>query len=291
MPHHPRRSGLLYAHLATLLFGGAGLFGKWITASPLVIVSGRTLFASLSLVMVWALIQKSPLKLTARQWGLWGVSGALLAFHWVAFFEGIQRTNVAVGLLAFSTFPLFVAILEPMVDRQGVSKQSLVLSLMILIGVSLIGWDSLALFGELNGLGWGIASGASFAVLALINRRLIRQLSGIQVAAGQNTVAAFLLVPFAWEEMRLLSGDNWALLILLGVVFTGLAHTLFIQSLQTQKAQLVSLIVALEPVYGIIWSMWIWGDIPLPLTLLGGGLVLGAGGWPSWRAYREDKGG
>jgi hypothetical protein len=37
-----------------------------------------------------------------------GLLGLILAVHWITFFHAIQVSSVAVGLLAFSTFPVFI---------------------------------------------------------------------------------------------------------------------------------------------------------------------------------------
>ena len=51
--------GLLAIHLAVLLFGLSGLFGKWLSLPPLVIVLGRTFFASLTLGLALGLKGRS----------------------------------------------------------------------------------------------------------------------------------------------------------------------------------------------------------------------------------------
>ena len=43
------RSSLLHVHAAVVLFGLAGLFGKWLILAPVFIVLGRVLFGSLAL--------------------------------------------------------------------------------------------------------------------------------------------------------------------------------------------------------------------------------------------------
>ena len=66
------------------------------------------------------------------------------------------------------------------------------------------------------------------------------------------------------------------MLLLLGVVFTALAHTLFIRSMRTIKAQQASIIISLEPVYGIVLAALLLSEIPTVRMLIGGGLILGA---------------
>ena len=92
------------------LFGFAGLFGKWIDLPPSAIVLGRTVVAAVALGTILALRRQFRGRL---DWRL-GLNGALLAVHWVAFFQAIQTAGVAIGLLGFATFPVFVA--YPRVD-------------------------------------------------------------------------------------------------------------------------------------------------------------------------------
>jgi drug/metabolite transporter (DMT)-like permease len=80
------------------------------------------------------------------------------------------------------------------------------------------------------------------------------------------------------------------LLAVLGIVFTALAHTLFIQGLRGVKAQTASLISSLEPVYGIVFAALLLAEIPTPRTLLGGALILGVVLYSSWRSSRSAAG-
>jgi drug/metabolite transporter (DMT)-like permease len=52
---HARSRSLAEIHLAVVLFGFPGLFGKWLAMPPALIVFGRVLFASLTLAAVLAL--------------------------------------------------------------------------------------------------------------------------------------------------------------------------------------------------------------------------------------------
>jgi len=143
--------------------------------------------------------------------------------------------------------------------------------------------------GELSGnyaLGviWGLASGASFALLSLINKLWVKQSSANKTALLQNLGAAICLLPFAFIshwELRPIQFGYW---LLLGIVFTGLSHRLFIASLRHIKAQTVSIIAALEPVYGIFWALALLGEIPVLRELLGGLVILMAAGLAMWRS-------
>jgi drug/metabolite transporter (DMT)-like permease len=66
------------------------------------------------------------------------------------------------------------------------------------------------------------------------------------------------------------------LLILLGIVCTAVAHSLFISGSSNVKAQTASIIASLEPVYGIIFSMILLSEIPTLQITLGGLIILGS---------------
>jgi len=106
--------GLIAINLAVLLFGTAGLFGKILTFSPFIIVSGRVAFASVAL-LIYLFVKKENIVLdkNVSHYFLMIILGIILAVHWVTFFQAIQISTVAIGLLSFSTFPIFVALLEP----------------------------------------------------------------------------------------------------------------------------------------------------------------------------------
>ena len=66
------------------------------------------------------------------------------------------------------------------------------------------------------------------------------------------------------------------ILLILGVICTALAHTLFIASMRAITAQSASLVASLEPVWGIAFGVLLLGAIPTASTLLGGAIILGA---------------
>ncbi len=136
MPEQPKRvRGLVFANIAVLLFGLAGVLGKLSGLPAPLIVFGRAFFAGLVLLAVcW--FRHIPLrpKRSRDSYLLLG-QGVLLALHWTAFFQAINVSNVAIGLLSFSSFPLFTAMLEPLLLHQRPSRVQIVAALLILPGI------------------------------------------------------------------------------------------------------------------------------------------------------------
>jgi drug/metabolite transporter (DMT)-like permease len=274
----PRRVALTLTHLAVLFFGLAGVLGKLTTLPATNIVLGRVCFAGIALAALLA-VRRTPL-LPRRLADLpaLAITGAVLALHWTAFFEAVRLSSVAVALLSFSTFPLFTTALEPMVLRERPRRIEVVAALLILPGMYVV----VPTFDLNNtttlGVAWGLLAGFTFAVLSIWNRRLTRCYPSPLISLYQDGIAAIVLLPTLWFA-RPTHGINAAdvlLLLILGVVCTATAHTLFIEGMRTLTAQTASVIAALEPVWGIVFALLLLGEVPTARTLMGGVFVVGA---------------
>ncbi len=266
-------------HAAVLLFGVAGLFGKWIAADALFIVFGRVTSASVVLGVLLALRGPRLHALRGRDAALLPVSGALLAFHWFAFFHAIRLSSVAIGVLGYATAPLFVVLLEPLWFREPLSRKALLASAVAMAGVALIvpRWHSSET--GVQGLAWGVAAGLSFAALSLCNRDLTARHNSVALTLRQDAVAALLLAPLAIWYWQPVAAADLLLVAALGVFCTALAHTLFVEALKVVRARTAALAGALEPVYAITLAAALLEERPAPRELAGGALILLAVIW------------
>ncbi len=272
----PDRRSLSAVHLAVLLFGFPGLFARWVPLSPLLIVLGRVAFASLALAAFMAVRKISLRMAPGRDLALCAVCGIILAVHWSAFFEAVRVSSVAVGLLAYATFPAFTVFLESFKERKRPDAANVLFSGITLLGVFLVVPRFTLAEPVLLGVLWGLLSGATFAVLAILNRRLSKRHSSLRVAFYQDLFAGLALLPVLLGGIPRLTGRDLALLAVLGVLCTAVAHTLFIRGMRGVSAQTASLIASLEPVYGILLALALLGEVPARRTVLGGAVLLGA---------------
>ena len=270
-----KHRGMLEIHIAVFLFGLAGLFGKWLTLSPMLIVFGRTFFASLVLGAI-LFFSKIPFQAKSRQdLAVLVLLGIILAVHWVTFFHSIQISTVAVGLLTFSTFPVFVTFVEPYFFKEKLYFFDILTAGFVLLGLVLVVPSFDFQNNVTQGAFWGTISGFTFAVLSILNRKYVATYPPMVIVCYQNGIAAIVLFPLVIFQDLTLQSSDYALLAILGIFCTALAHVLFIKSLVHIKAQLASIIASLEPVYGIFFAFMLLGEIPALRTLLGGGIILG----------------
>ncbi|MGF1596045.1 MAG: DMT family transporter [Acidimicrobiales bacterium] len=268
------RRHLIELHVAVLLFGGAGLFAELVDLSAPALTLGRTVVAA---VFVGAAVA-----VTGTEWRLRSrrdlvavtASGVVLAVHWSAFFRSIQVSSVSVAVVSVSTFPVFTALLESLVARRRPTPADLGLAGLAVLGIAVITWPLQLGAATTVGVAWGTLAAALFAVLAVVNSRLVGRHASQTVAGYQYLVAALVLAPIAGAELTEVDGGDTLLVIVVGVVFTGVAHTLFLASMRTIRSETASLTVGLEPVYGVTLAWLVLGQRPSPRVVAGGALVL-----------------
>jgi drug/metabolite transporter (DMT)-like permease len=283
----PRSRSLTEIHLAVFLFGFPGLFGKWLVWPAILIVFGRVLFACLTLAGVMAAGRASFRVSPRRDVVLLGVCGLVLAAHWTMFFRSVQVSSVAVGLLAYSSFPVFTAFLEPLLTRERWEPESLGYAFVCVLGIALIvpGFD--VSDAVVRGVLWGLGAGLSFSLLSILNRALASRHSSLTVAFYQDLTAGLVLLPAVLPLGLPRSGRDWALVAALGIFCTAAAHTLFIDGLKGIGARTASVLSSLEPVYGILLAVVFLKESPSLRTVSGGAVVLAAALAATVRATRR----
>lgn len=271
-----KRRALAEVNIAVLFFGLAGLFARWIGLSALAIAFGRVLFSSAALG-VFRLTGKRSFRVPGRDLGRLIAAGAVLALHWWAFLASVQLSTVAVGTLTFAAFPLFVTLLEPLVFRQKPSKKSILAALAILLGV-IVTVPAFSFENRMfRGILVGLLSALAYAVLTVMNKGFAAKFDGALTAFYEQASAALILLPFVLKTGCFRpSLADLGLLLVLGVVTTALAHTLFISGLKILPARTAGLCSALETVYGVLFALLLLGEVPSLREVIGCLLILGA---------------
>ena len=275
------RNGVLSILVALPFVSLTGLFGKFITLTPLLIVQGRTFFAFSALLLILFVLRKKIFFNDFREWLWLFISGSILGVHWIAFFQAIQVSTVAIGLLSFASYPLFTTLLEPLFFKEPLHRRNVFAALIVICGLALMatsteGADVILSGSVVQGLLWGLGAGFGFAALTVLNRGHVKNHSPLLLTCWQNGFATLVLLPWSFSESWNISGKDWGLLFVLGVVCTVGGHTLLINGLRHVRAQVASLLLAgLEPIFAIVFALFLLGEIPTIQTLFGGIMIVG----------------
>lgn len=252
-------------HLAVLLAGGTGLFGRYISLSELPLVWYRILISLIVLAMLLGLtgrLKRIPRSSAAAIAGC----GGILALHWVFFYGSIQASNVSVGVVCFATTGFFTAWLDPWINHRRVSVAEILISLVAIAGILLI----FALDIRFRtGILLGLLSSALYALFAICNVRCAAATGAesttmlLYELAGGIALLTLLLPLYAlYRPATPLIPDrrDLAALVVLSAVFTILPYLLQIHALKHLSAFSVNITYNLEPVYSILLAALIFGE-------------------------------
>ena len=205
--------------------------------------------------------------------------GALLAFHWVAFFWSLSTTTVAVALLLVYLAPVAMASLAPIFLREPLRGRATAALAVALLGVILVARPGQG--ATMEGVVAGLVAAATFAGLVLAGKPVAQQIGPLRLAALETSVAALLMTPWAVTALPEATGSWWQLLAL-GVILTGLAGFVYWRSVATLPVATVAVLSYMEPASAVVWAALFLNETGDALTWLGVVLVLAAGAAAAW---------
>ena len=267
---------LLEIHIAVVLFGLSGLFARYAGQPAVIIALGRVFFASISMYALFRYKGESIRLKSGRDLVTLAAAGILLAVHLTTFFLSIQVSTVAIGVLTFSTFPLFITFLEPLMFGERIRIADVLCACVMFTGVMIIVPEFDLSNNVTLGIIWGMTCSITYAALSLINRKFVKDYPGVLISFYEQGTASLILLPALIIYRPVFTLTSLMLLILLGVLFTAAAHSMFINGMKHVRAQTAGMIASLESVYGIAAAAIFLSERPSLNELGGGTLILAA---------------
>lgn len=182
--------------------------------------------------------------------------------HWLFFFLAIKTANVSIALSCLSTATLFAALIEPLVYKRKIDWIEIVIGLIIMCCMLLIfrieKQYSLGIF-------FGIICAFLGSLFSVFNGKLHgKTASGniifYEIFGGWLVISLyFLLTGEIWSFGEISSTDFWWVL-LLASLFTAYPMFESIRLMKFISPFTLVLAVNLEPVYGIIFAYFIFGE-------------------------------
>jgi len=275
----------LEINLAMLLLSTSGPFGKFIVLPAPLTIELRAVMAFVFL-LIYCRIKGVSFKLNNKdRWPIL-LCGLLLCIHWVTYFQALQLSNVAIGMLSLFTYPVITAFLEPLFLKTRFQKIHLVLGLLVLFGIYLLVPDFSFENEYTLAIGAGLFSALCYAVRNLILKTKVEKYQGSMLMAYQMAIVGMLLLPvyFLYDFEGV--GGQWQALLALVLITTVIGHTMFINCFRLFSITTVSILSCIQPVYGILIGALLLSEIPAWSTIMGGTLILTSVIIESIRSYR-----
>jgi drug/metabolite transporter (DMT)-like permease len=211
-------------------------------------------------------LRRMPLRLLLSYAGI----GVLVALHWVTFYAAIKLANASVAATCIALGPVFLAVVEPLMQRRAIAWRDLLLGVAMLPGVALVvgGVPDAMLYGVVI----GVISALLVAIFGSLNKLLVEHADPLAVTSielGAGTLALTLLAPLLALLLPEQAGvppwtlphhGDWLWLALLAFGCTLLPFALSLVALRQLSAFSAQLAVNLEPIYAIALAALLFGE-------------------------------
>lgn len=275
---------ILFLHIAVMLFGLSGVIGQFVEVPSVMVALGRVVCSSVLLFLI-TIIKKDILKLNSKKdYGLIVLTGIVMAVHWTTFFQSIQVSSVAIGTITFSTFPLFLTFLEPLIFHEKLRRQSIFTAVILFVGVMITIPEFSMENNTTVGIVWGMICSFTYAVMTLANRYFSARYLGRIICLYEQGTAAITLLPALFIVKTQWRAPDIIGVAFIGFICTAFAYSLYVSAQKNVKAQTAGIISGMETVYGIIYALLFLGEIPSIRELVGGIVILGVAMYSSLKS-------
>lgn len=269
--------------LSMIIFGTIGIFRKYIDIPSSVLAMARGFIGMIFLLGV-ILFKRCKLSFSALKSNFIYLllSGAFIGFNWILLFESYNYTSVAVATLCYYMAPVIVIILSPLVLRERLSSVKIISVIVALIGMFFVSGvlkSGLGSIQEMKGILFGLGAALLYACVILLNKK-IKDISPFDKTIYQLGIAGIVLLPYTYltEDYSSINLDTKSLLLLLvvGIIHTGITYYLYFGSLSGLEAQTAALYSYIDPIFAIILSALLLKESIGIFEIIGTVLILGS---------------
>jgi drug/metabolite transporter (DMT)-like permease len=253
----------LHLHLLVFIAGFTAILGELITIEAFSLVWYRMLIAGV-IMFLYIKIRGVNIKISIKSFLNFLVAGVIIALHWITFFAAINESNVSIALAMFSTGAFFASFIEPIFYKRKVIGYEILLGLVVIFGVYLIANSEIK---YINGIILGISSAFFSSLFAVINGRFVERhdatvISFYEFIGGVLFISLYLLFEPNGFTIAFFSlpVNDWIYIGILASVCTAYAFIAAVDIMKYISPFTVVLSYNLEPVYGIILALIIFGQ-------------------------------
>lgn len=265
-----------------LIFGTLGVVRRYVPLSSAMLALCRGALGSVFL-LIFVLVRGGKLKLPERKATLWLVlTGAIMGLNWMLLFEAYSYTTVAAATMCYYMQPTIVILLSPLVLRERLSGRKLACAAAAIIGMLFVSGvlsGGIGQVRDIRGIAFGLGAAALYAAVIILNKKVVVEdiyaKTVIQLAGAALVMIPYVLLTEGVPELTLTAADI-GMVLLVGIVHTGITYALYFGSMQRLKAQTVAVMSYIDPVFALLLSAAVLHESLTPLGIAGAVLIIGS---------------
>lgn len=268
--------------IAMLIWGSIGIFVRYIDFTSSQIALVRAIVGSIFLI-AFSMISKEHLSKEKIKSNLLVLvaCGICLGFNWIFLFQAYNYTTISTATICYYLAPVIVMFLSPFLLKEKLTLVKVLCIVAAMIGMlCIVGIDKSSMGGNnIVGIVYGLSAACLYAGVVVLNK-FLKDISGRDSSVVQLSVAAIFLIPYVifTEKISLagVSSKSIILLLIIGIVHTGIAYLIYFTVIQKLESQTVAIYSYVDPISAIIMSAIILSESMSLLQILGGILILGS---------------
>lgn len=249
------KKSYLLLHIAVILLGFSGVFGKLISLNEVLLTWYRVLFSAIILFLVLKVFGVGRYISFKEKFAIARV-GVFITLSWLLFFASIKYSNISIGVICYCMASFFTAVLEPLINKKRFRLSEFLFSGLTIVGIGLIfQFDTSYRLGIIL----GVISPLFASLYTIYNERLVNHydsklINYYQMAGG--TIGLGLLLPiylyFSPVDSIIPNWKDTFYLFLLALFCTVAVYVIFTEILKKMSPFTVNLSLNLEPIYAIL---------------------------------------
>ena len=266
-----------------LIFGTIGVFRRYIPLSSAMLAFARGLLGGLFLLAFVRMKKHDvPAKLPLPVLLKLTATGAMIGINWILLFEAYNHTTVAVATLCYYMQPTIVMLLSPVIFRERLTGKKAVCAAVAIIGMVLVSGvigEGGRQGGSFRGVLLGLGAASFYSAVVIMNKKLTGidtyQRTTVQLLSAGLVMLPYLLLTGGFNGEGF-SVSSTVLLLVVGIVHTGIAYALYFGSMDGLNVQTIAVFSYIDPVSALLFSALLLREPLSILNILGAIMIIGS---------------
>ena len=276
-----KKISLLSLIFSMAIFGTIGIFRSYIPFPSAFLAMARG-FIGAAFIFVFLIVTKKGVDFSAikKNAPILFITGAFIGINWILLFEAYKYTTVAIATLCYYMAPLFVTLASSLFFGEKLTARKIICISTAICGMILVSGvtdgampHGSALLGILLGLGAAVF----YASVTLLSKK-VKDISSFDMTFVQLLSAAIVVMPYSliFEDISFSDAklSSLWLILLVGILHTGIAYVLYFTSVKNLEASKVAIFSYLDPIIAIILSALVLKEKMTPASCIGAALIL-----------------
>lgn len=282
-PQANKKASYIMLISSMLIVGTIGIFRRYIPLSSALlaffrgVIGGTVLciFAAVGKRGHWQSIERKKLLFLV-------VSGAFLGINWILLFEAYNYTTIAKATLCYYLQPTIVLLLSPLLFNERLTAKKMICAASALAGMILVSGAAgggPSQLHEIRGIVFGLGAACFYSAVVILNKKM-GHVPLYEKTIVQLFSAAVILIPYllAVEDPGsiVFDADMIILLLIVGVIYTGVVYGLYFGSMDGLRAQTISMLSYLDPMVAMAVSAFVLREPLSTGGIMGAVMILGS---------------